>query len=124
MPCKPRAKPVDLPAIPAELLEQFGSSQMTAEAIKAATLALKKALIEWALGGEMNHHLGCPQVPRDRDGRFEPLLIPKHERRFKGFDDKIVAMYAPRHDRARNPELPAGAICNGSLARVHQLSHR
>lgn len=33
-------------------------------------------------------------MPRDRDGSFEPLLIPKHERRFTGFDDKIVAMYA------------------------------
>ena len=33
-------------------------------------------------------------VPRDRQGSFEPLLIPKHERRFTGFDDKIVAMYA------------------------------
>ena len=34
------------------------------------------------------------QVPRDRLGRFEPLLIPKHERRFTGFDDKIIALYA------------------------------
>ncbi|VVD74027.1 transposase [Pandoraea communis] len=34
------------------------------------------------------------EVPRDRDGSFEPLLIPKHERRFTGFDDKIIAMYA------------------------------
>ncbi len=34
------------------------------------------------------------EVPRDRDGSFEPLLMPKHERRFTGFDDKIVAMYA------------------------------
>jgi uncharacterized protein involved in type VI secretion and phage assembly len=33
-------------------------------------------------------------VPRDREGSFEPLLIPKHERRFTGFDDKIIAMYA------------------------------
>ena len=33
-------------------------------------------------------------VPRDRDATFEPLLIPKHERRFTGFDDKIIAMYA------------------------------
>ena len=33
-------------------------------------------------------------VPRDRDGSFEPQLIGKHERRFTGFDDKIVAMYA------------------------------
>ncbi len=34
------------------------------------------------------------EVPRERDGSFEPILIPKHERRFTGFDDKIVAMYA------------------------------
>jgi putative transposase len=33
-------------------------------------------------------------VPRDRDGSFAPLLIPKHQRRFTGFDDKIIALYA------------------------------
>jgi putative transposase len=33
-------------------------------------------------------------VPRDRAGTFEPQLIPKHERRFTGFDDKILALYA------------------------------
>jgi putative transposase len=34
------------------------------------------------------------EVPRDREGSFEPLLIGKHERRVTGFDDKTVAMYA------------------------------
>lgn len=34
------------------------------------------------------------EVPRARHGTFEPQLIGKHERRFTGFDDKIVAMYA------------------------------
>lgn len=34
------------------------------------------------------------EVPRDREGTFEPQLIGKHERRFTGFDDKIIAMYA------------------------------
>ncbi len=87
-------------------------------------MAFKKALIERALGAELSHHLGYrpgaekPEdstnhrngasaktvltgdgplridVPRDREGSFEPLLIAKHERRFSGFDDKIVAMYA------------------------------
>lgn len=87
-------------------------------------MAFKKALIERALGAELGHHLGYPNgtpkpdavsnqrngtsgktvltedgplridVPRDRDASFEPLLIPKHERRFTGFDDKIIAMYA------------------------------
>ena len=33
-------------------------------------------------------------MPRDRLGSFEPQLIGKHERRFTGFDDKIIAMYA------------------------------
>lgn len=33
-------------------------------------------------------------VPRDRDGSFEPQLIPKHSRRFHEFDDKILALYA------------------------------
>jgi transposase-like protein len=34
------------------------------------------------------------EVPRDRQGSFEPLLIPKHERRYTGFDDRIIARYA------------------------------
>ena len=34
------------------------------------------------------------EVPRDREGSFEPLIVPKHQRRFAGFDDKIVSMYA------------------------------
>lgn len=121
---KPRTQPATLPVIPSELLESFGDGSMTAEAINAASLAFKKALIERALAGELNHHLGYPagtakpermsnqrngkgaktvltqegpiriDVPRDREGSFAPLLIPKHERRFTGFDDKIVAMYA------------------------------
>ncbi len=110
MPRKPKSKQADLPVIPAELLKSFGDGPMSAEVINAASLALKKALIERALNGEMNHHLGyrCGggktvltengsiriDVPRDREGSFTPVLIPRHERRFTGFDDKIVALYA------------------------------
>ena len=117
-----------LPRIPQELLEHFGEEPMTAEAVQAASIAFKKALIERALKGELNHHLRSASaegaegsnaepnrnvrngrsaktvlsedgpvridVPRDRDSTFEPILIPKHARRFTGFDDKIVAMYA------------------------------
>ena len=120
-----KKKPVPaLPAIPKELIDQFVSGPMSAEAVNAASMAFKKALIKRALGAELTHHLGYPpgtdkpegadnhrngvsgktvltdegplriEVPRDRQGSFEPLLIPKHERRFTGFDDKIVAMYA------------------------------
>ena len=123
MPSKKKL-PAELPAIPAELIDQFVTGPMSAEAVQTASMAFKKALIERALGAEMSHHLGYPpgaakpeesvnhrngrsaktvltedgplriEVPRDRAGSFEPVLIPKHERRFTGFDDKIVAMYA------------------------------
>ncbi len=115
---------VTLPSIPKDIIDQFVSGPMTAEAVNAASMAFKKALIERALGAELSHHLGYApgadkppdsgnhrngvsgktvltddgplkiDVPRDRAGSFEPVLIPKHERRFTGFDDKIVAMYA------------------------------
>jgi putative transposase len=94
------------------------------EELEAAVRRFKKAIIERALGGELTHHLGYPaggikpedttnhrngtggktvltddgplsiDVPRDREGTFEPRLIAKHERRFTGFDDKILALYA------------------------------
>ena len=34
------------------------------------------------------------EIPRDRNGTFEPQLIPKHQRRLSGFDEKILALYA------------------------------
>jgi transposase-like protein len=97
---------------------------LTAEELEAAVRRFKKAIIERALGGELSHHLGYPpggtkpdattnhrngtggktvltddgplalDVPRDREGTFEPRLVAKHERRFAGFDDKILALYA------------------------------
>ena len=113
-----------MPRIPNELIDQFVTGPMTAETVNDISMAFKRALIERALGAELSHHLGYApgtakpekatnhrngssaktvltdtaalriEVPRDRAGTFEPLLIPKHERRFTGFDDKVVAMYA------------------------------
>jgi len=113
-----------LPSIPKELVEQFLTGPMTQEAINAAGLAFKQALIEASLNAELSHHLGYrpggekPEAstnhrnggtsktvltgdgklriatPRDRDGSFEPLLLPKHARRFTAFDDSIIALYA------------------------------
>jgi len=34
------------------------------------------------------------EVPRDRTSTFEPQILPKHQTRFTGFDDKIVSLYA------------------------------
>lgn len=85
---------------------------------------LTKRLVERALEGEMTEHLGYEkhapagrnrrnsrngkavkrvktstseidvEVPRDREGTFEPQLLPKRRRRLPGFDDKVLALYA------------------------------
>jgi putative transposase len=46
-----------LPSIPKELIDQFVKGPMSAEAVQAASMAFKKALIERALGAELSHHL-------------------------------------------------------------------
>ena len=33
-------------------------------------------------------------TPRDREGSFEPQLVPKYQRRMSGFDEKVLALYA------------------------------
>jgi putative transposase len=79
---------------------------------------LKKRLAERVLNAELDHHLEQEseagntrngfsrktvmsdtakleiEVPRDRRSTFEPLLIAKYQRRFPGFDEKIISMYA------------------------------
>ena len=34
------------------------------------------------------------EIPRDRDSSFDPLIVPKGQTRFAGFDDKIISLYA------------------------------
>ena len=85
---------------------------------------LTKLLVERALDAELTEHLGHDRhesvanptgntrngkskktlkgefgelpidIPRDRHGSFEPQLIPKHQTRWNGFDDKIISLYA------------------------------
>ena len=113
-----------LPELPDELMDQLVKGPMSPGDVQDLMLAFNKAIIERAMGAEMNLHLGYPsgqvkplgqvnerngasgktvitdrgpvrvEIPRDRDGSFEPILIPKHERRFTGFDERIIAMYA------------------------------
>jgi len=110
------------PAFPDELLDQFlaGSDPRAALADGGLLDGLKKALAERVLNAELDHHLdgGEPdgrangrngygaktvltgtgklalQVPRDRLASFDPQLIAKYQRRFPGFDERIVSMYA------------------------------
>ena len=85
---------------------------------------LTKAVLQRALQAEMTHHLGhekhAPvsnkngnarngssrktmkgdfgtmqiEIPRDREGSFEPVIVPKGQTRFAEFDDKIISLYS------------------------------
>lgn len=108
------------PSIPDALLDQLlaGADPKTAFDPGGLLDGLKKALAERALNAEMDHHLAGSEgtgnsrngygrktvttetgkfdlsVPRDRQSSFDPQLIAKYQRRFPGFDEKIVSMYA------------------------------
>src|ERR671920_1940277 len=108
------------PRIPDHLLDQLlaGAEAKSAFAKDGLLDELKKALAERALNAEMDHHLDQAseagntrngygrktvltdtgkidlEIPRDRLATFDPQLIARYQRRFPGFDEKIVSMYA------------------------------
>ena len=61
-----------LPSIPDELIDQFVTGPMTAEAVNDISMAFKRALIERALGAELSHHLGY------RHGAAKPEEASNH----------------------------------------------
>lgn len=108
------------PSISDALLDELlkGADAKTAFDPGGLLDGLKKALAERALNAEMDHHLSGEKgtgngrngygrktvttdsgkfelaVPRDRQASFDPQLIAKYQRRFPGFDEKIISMYA------------------------------
>ena len=113
---------------------------------------LKEALLERALGAELSEHLGYEKgdpagrgsgnsrnghsgktvltddgeldlaVPRDRNGTFEPVIVPKGERRLEGFDERIVSLYARgmsvREIRGHLEELYGVSVSPDLISRV------
>ncbi len=105
-----------------EVVDQLLAGRDPATVFESGGLVdeLKKRLAERILNGELDHHLSAAEeeeagnhrngyssktvltdtgklelsIPRDRHGRFDPVLIGKYRRRFAGFDDKIIARYA------------------------------
>ena len=113
---------------------------------------LTKRLVERAMAAELTEHLGYEhgqappggagnarngrtaktvhtghgsvriEQPRDRQGSFEPQIVPKHQRRFEGFDDKIIAMYgrgmSVRDIQAHLAELYGVEVGHDLISRV------
>jgi putative transposase len=113
---------------------------------------LTKALVERAMHAELDDHLGYDrggeppeqqsnrrngtgsktlrtehgpvtvEVPRDRDGSYSPQIVPKHQRQFNGFDDKILSMYARgmtvRDIRAHLEEIYGVKVSPDLISRV------
>lgn len=111
---------------------------------------MKKALMERMLEAELDHHLshekheqsqdgnyrngygkksvlmdnGAVEIstPRDRNGEFEPVLLPKRQRHFKGFDEKIISMYgmgmSTRDIAAHLQEMYAVEVSHELIANV------
>ncbi|MGH1352546.1 MAG: IS256 family transposase [Methyloligellaceae bacterium] len=106
------------------LAEELAKDLKTPEDLSAFSAMLTKLTVEAALKGEMSHHLGYEpheakgrnsgnsrngyssktlkgdhgeveiNTPRDRDGSFEPQIIPKRQTRITGMDDQILSLYA------------------------------
>jgi len=113
---------------------------------------LTKRLVERAMAAELSEHLGYEhgqappggvgnarngttaktihtdhgsvriEQPRDRNASFEPQIVPKHQRRFEGFDDKIIAMYgrgmSVRDIQAHLAELYGVEVGHDLISRV------
>lgn len=115
------------PVFADEFLDEFLSDYKVPgdwEVVDHKFAALKKALMERMLKGELSHHLGYSQaevppedtvnrrnghsektvhteagsltltIPRDRDASFDPIAVKKYQRRLPGFDEKVIALYA------------------------------
>ncbi len=107
-----------------ELVKELTKDCKTQEDFNELFKALKKRGLEAALAGELTDHLGYDKhgrslnsktnsrngyskkrvttsqgeleldIPRDREGDFEPQLIKRYQTRFDGIDDKILSLYA------------------------------
>src|SRR5260221_7506865 len=131
------------PRIPDAVLDQLlaGADPNTVFDPNGLLDELKNALAEGVLNAEMDHHLASEEpgnrrngygkktvvtdtgqielaVPRDRQATFDPQLIAKYQRRFPGFDDKIISMYA-RGMSTR--EIPGSSPGTGHLRDLYGI---
>ncbi len=135
-----------------QLMEGMGGKEAVLADPARLLRDLSAALVSRALEVELSHHLGYDSgedppegqrnrrnghgtkrlrtghgemevlTPRDREGSFEPQLVPKHQRRFDGFDEQVLALYARgmsvRDIRAHLEELYGVEVSPDLISRV------
>jgi putative transposase len=114
----------DFAALAAELVESAKGQGIELTGPNGLLTGLTRQVLQTALEVEMADHLGydkhevvgrngdnsrngstpktvrteigeiTAQIPRDRDGTFQPAIVPKYQRRIAGFDEAVVALYA------------------------------
>jgi putative transposase len=107
-----------------QLLDQAKAEGVSLVGPGGLLAGVTKTVLQAALDAEMTEHLGYAkderpafptgnhrngsspkrvltevgpvplEVPRDRNGKFEPQIVPKHARRLAGFNEAIVSLYA------------------------------
>jgi len=107
-----------------ELVEKAKAQGVSLAGAGGLLSHITKTVLEAALNAELDEHLGYEKgdpagrgtgnqrngrsqktvhtdvgsvrigVPRDRNGEFEPQMVPKHARRVEGFDESIISLYA------------------------------
>ena len=113
----------DLDAVAEQLVAQAREQGVALTGPGGLLSGLTKQVLQTALEAELTEHLGhehgeppgpggnirngysaktvrteigdvAIQVPRDRQGSFEPVMVPKHARRLTGFDEQVISLYA------------------------------
>jgi transposase-like protein len=114
----------DIQDLAAQLVQDAKSQRMSLTGEGGLLTSLTKQVLQTALEAEMSEHLGYEygdrntkattnyrngsspktvrtevgevelDVPRDRDGSFDPIIVPKHKRRIDGFDDQVLSLYS------------------------------
>jgi len=121
---RPRERKAPPPPFDVAAIDQMLGEHPTHEHFEDVFKQLKKAFVERILSAELTHHLGYErgeekpegqpnhrngstpktvktddgdlalEIPRDRSSTFEPRFVPKGIRRLKGFDEKVLGLYA------------------------------
>jgi putative transposase len=121
---RPLPAETDFAALAAELVESAKGQGIELTGPNGLLTGLTRQVLQTALEVEMSDHLGYDkhdfdgrngqnsrngstpktlrteigevtvQIPRDRQGTFEPAIVPKYQRRIAGFDEAVVSLYA------------------------------